>query len=170
MGQVLILLVCYSICASVVLVWTTLLDAGPVLNPQGPRSGVQFVAIPECSIFELAEQDPNLVIFDVHTDRRTGGRLEFISYWLPIHIGDLPSMLKWLPPGSRVVFCCKNATEQIDMHAKCVLLRLGIKTVYFLSGSPVPEENRWLDPEVTARDDNRELRRVLTTEARRRQL
>jgi hypothetical protein len=33
---------------------------------------------------------------------------------------------------SRVVFCCKNATEQLDTRIKTNLLQLGIAVVYFL--------------------------------------
>lgn len=168
MGQVLILLVFYSVCAAVVLIWTTLLDAGRVWNAEMPSSGIQFVPLPECSLFELAEQDPSLVIFDVHANRKTSGRLKFISHWLPISAGQLPIMLKLLPPGSRVVLCCKDAIEQIDTHTKRILLQLGIKTVYFVSDYDVMYGNRWFDPEVTMHNANRKLRKTTIIETRRR--
>jgi hypothetical protein len=168
MEQVLIPLVFYSICASVVLVWTTLLDTGQVLNTQRPLSGVQFVAIPEWSVFELAEQHQSLVIFDLHGDRVASGWSDFLSCWLPISTVDLPRILKWLPPASRVVVCCRGAAEQLDAQTNAIFLQLGIGSVYFLDGGLVHQTNRCCAPNISTVSKNRELRRLTTTEARRR--
>jgi len=108
------------------------------------RAGIEYVAIPDPSFFDLAAQHSNLVVFEMHADHRAGACTEFISYWLPISSVDLPGVLKWLPPATRVVFCCKHATEQLDTLTKPILLQLGIKTVYFLSDSPSSKENAGL--------------------------
>jgi hypothetical protein len=126
MEAMLVALVLYSIWAAAVLVWSTLLDEGRMLSPQMSRGGFEYVAIPDHSFLELMDQHPNLVIFDVHADRGACGWSELISYWLPISAGDLPRVLKWLPPASRVVFCCKNTTEQLGTRIKTILLQLGI--------------------------------------------
>ena len=91
-----------------------------------------------------------------------------VSSWLPISSVDLPGVLKWLPPATRVVFCCREATEQLDTSTKTVLLQLGIGTVYFLGDRSVFHGGRWLDPEVTTRDGNREVRKITIRETRRR--
>jgi hypothetical protein len=147
MGEILVVYVLYSICACGVLVWSTLLDGGRVLGPRMPQDGLEYVAIQEDSFFEPTEQHPSLVIFDMHAAHEASGWGEFISYWLPISAVDLPSVLRWLPPASRVGFCCKNATAQLDTHTKTILLQLGIGTVYFLSGSAVLQGNRWCGPD-----------------------
>jgi hypothetical protein len=130
------------------------------------RGGLEHVAITDHSLFELAEQT-SLVIFDVHADRGAGGWSELISYWLPISAADLPRVLKWLPPTSRVVFCCKNATEQLDAHTKTILLQFGIGTVYFLSDRDVFQDSRCCEP-LTTRNAKRELRKMTMTDMRRR--
>jgi hypothetical protein len=107
------------------------------------------------------------VIFDIHADRGVSGQSEFISYWLPISVVDLPGVLKWLPPASSVAFCCKDAAEQLDSRIKTILLQLGIRIVYFLDDSSVVQADRSCAPDVSARTANRELR-ITTTEARRR--
>jgi hypothetical protein len=135
MGEILIIYVLYSICASGVLVWSTLSDEGRELRPRQSRGDVQYAAIPDHLFLELAEQHQNLVILDVHADRGSGGWSDLISYWLPISAVDLPRVMKCLPPASRVVFCCKDATEQLDTQTKAILLQLGIGTVYFLSNT-----------------------------------
>jgi hypothetical protein len=112
-----------------------------------PQDGLEYVAIQGDSFFEPTEQHPSLVIFDVHAAREASGWGEFISCWLPISAVDLPSVLRWLPPASRVVFCCKNATAQLDTHTKTILWQLGIGTVYFLSGSAVLQGNRCCGPD-----------------------
>jgi len=150
--------VLYAIGASTVLVWSTLLDKGRGLGPQVSRRRIEYVAIPDCAFLELAEQCPDLVIFDVHADLGVSGWSEFISYWLPISVDDLPGVLKWLPPATRVAFCCKGAAEQLDTRTKTILLQLGIGTVYFLDGSSVVQADRSCAPDVTARAANRELR------------
>jgi hypothetical protein len=154
MAEMLVVLVLYSMWASAVLVWSTLLDEGRELRPQMSPGGVEYVSIPDHSFFELAAQHSNLVIFDVHAGCGTRGWSELISYWLTISAVDLPRVLKWLPPASRVVFCCKNATEQLDAHTKTILLQLGIGTIYFLGDGPVFQENRCSAP-VTTRDAKR---------------
>ncbi|MGA3092904.1 MAG: hypothetical protein ABSD75_30280 [Terriglobales bacterium] len=111
---------------------------------------IEYVAVPD-SFFELGKQHPNLVIFDVHAGLGVSRWFELVPYWLPISAADLPGVLKWLPPETTVVFCCKNATEQLGGQTKTMLLQLGIGTVYFLSNNPVFQGNHCFDP-VTARD------------------
>src|SRR5579862_3714272 len=129
MAEVLMIFVLYAIGASAVLVWSTLLEKGRVFGPQMPRRGIEYFAIPGYTFFEFAEQHPNLVIFDVHAEGSASGGSEFISYWLPISAVDLPGVLKWLPPASTVVFCCKDATEHLDNRTKTILSQLGIGIV-----------------------------------------
>jgi hypothetical protein len=166
MEEMLVALVLYSIWASAVLVWSTLLDGGRMLSPQMSRGGFEYVAIPDHSFLELMDQHPNLVIFDVHADRGACGWSELISYWLPISAADLPRVLKWLPPASRVVFCCKNATEQLDTRIKTILLQLGIGAVYFLDDGQTFRPNH-CDLAVTADPASREIRRRTLRETRR---
>jgi hypothetical protein len=166
MEEMLVALVLYSIWASAVLVRSTLLDEGRMLSPQMARGGFEYVAIPDQSFLELMDQHPNLVIFDVHADRGACGWSDLISYWLPISAGDLPRVLKWLPPASRVVFCCKNATEQLDIRIETILLQLGIGAVYFLDDNQTFPPNH-CDLAVTADPANREIRRRTLRETRR---
>jgi hypothetical protein len=167
MAEILIIFVFYPICASVVLVWSTLLGDGRALRSRMSRGEIEYAAIPDHSFFELAAQHSNLVIFEMHADHGAGGCSDLISYWLPISSVDLPDVLRWLPPASRVVFCCKDATEQLNTRTKTVLLQLGVGTVYFLDDRTVFQGNRWFDPEVTTHDGNRERRKITITETRR---
>jgi hypothetical protein len=163
MEEMLVILVFYSIWASTVLVWSTLLDEGRMFNPQMSRDGFEYVAIPDQSFLELMQQHSNLVIFDVHADRGASGWSELISYWLPISAVDLPRVLKWLPPASTVVFCCRRVAERLGTRIKTILLQLGIGTVYFLDDGQTFRPNH-CDLAVTADPANREIRRKILRE------
>jgi len=165
MGQFLILFVLYAICASAVLVWSTLLDKRRVLRSPASRCEIEYVAIPQQSLLELAEKFPNLVIFDLHGHRVASGRSEVISCWLPISAVDLPSILKWLPPASRVVFCCRDATEQIDTQSEAILLQLETGSLYFLDDSLPHEANRRWAAGVTPACASRKVWRRTSTKA-----
>jgi hypothetical protein len=166
MEEMLVVLVLYSVWASAVLVWSTLLDEGRILSSQMSRDGFEYVAIPDQSFLELMQQHSNLVIFDVHADRGASGWSELISYWLSISAVDLPRVLKWLPPGSAVVFCCRHAAEQLDTRIKTILLQLGIGTVYFLDDGQTFRPSH-CDLAVTAGPANRQIRRRILNETRR---
>ena len=152
---------------SAVLVWSTLLDEGRILSPQKSRDGFEYVAIPNQSFLELMQQHSNLVIFDVHADRRASGWSELIFYRLPISAVDLPRVLKWLPPASTVVFCCRRVAERLDTRIKTILWQLGIETVYFLDDGQTFRPSH-CDLAVTADPANREMQRRTLKETRRR--
>lgn len=60
MGEILVICALYTIPEA----WSALLDGGRVLGSQMSRGGVEYVAIPDHSFFELAAQHSNIVIFD----------------------------------------------------------------------------------------------------------
>ena len=160
----LILLVFYAICASAVLVWSTLLAEGRDFRFQ--RYGLRHVAISDYMLMEWAAGIPNLVILDVHRNRGIGGWDELASCWLPISIKDVPSLLELLPPASMVVFCCREATEQLDSRSKTALAQTGIGTVYFLESSAIFPTNHCCEIDLPTRFINRGLRKITMSETR----
>jgi hypothetical protein len=167
MGQVLILFVFYAICASAVLVWSTLREEGVDLNHQVPRPMVRRVAISDYLLLQWSEEVPDLVILDIHLDRGIGGWDELASHWLAVRLTNLPNLLKWLPAESMVVFCCREATEQLDTRSEIALVQAGIGTIYFLDESPIIQANLCCDRDSTGSDSNRELRKITMRETRR---
>jgi hypothetical protein len=169
MGEILILVVFYSVCASAVLVWSTLLGERRVFRPQIPPGGIEieYVAIPDHLLFTWAERCPGLVIFDVHADHGVSRWYESTSYYLPISPCELPGVLKWLPPASRVVLCCKDATDQFAPQAQTMLLQLGIGTVYFLNDTPGFEANHRGEAGLITRDPSREPGKLTMKNTRR---
>jgi hypothetical protein len=160
MGQVLILFAFYAICASAVLVGSTLLERRD-LGFQ-PRC----VAISDYLLVEWAARVPDLVILDVHLDRGIDGWNELVCYWLATSPEDLPSLLKWLPPASIVVFCCREATMLLDARSKTSLDQAGIGTIYFLEDSAVFQANHRCDNGIMTQDANRELHKSTMRETR----
>lgn len=137
MQDFLVIYVVYSICASAALIRSTLLNGRGFTTESAPNS-VEYIPVSDCLLFEWAAQDSNVMVFDVHVDHGIGEWDDLRSRWLPVSIVDLPSLTGCLPPASRVAFCCRDAVLQLDPQTKTTLLRLGIKTVYFLDQSVIP--------------------------------
>lgn len=168
MGQILIFLVFYAVCAVVVLVWSTLREEGVDSGHRAARPMVRRVAISDYLLVEWADQVPDLVILDVHVDRGIGEWDELAPHWIPVRLTDLSTLLNWLPSGSMVVFCCREATKQLDTRSETALLQAGIGTIYFLDDSPVFQANHCCDHDVLRSDGSRGLRDVnARNEARR---
>ncbi len=167
MGQILIFLAFYAVCAVAVLVWSTLREEeeGVDSGHRAARPMVRRVAISDYLLVEWADQVPDLVILDVHVDRGIGEWDELAPHWVPVRLTDLSTLLNWLPSGSMVVFCCREATKQLDTRSETALLQAGIGTIYFLDASPVFQANR--SDEVPIRDANGELRKITVRETRR---
>ena len=131
------LFIVYAVWASAVIIGSTFLDEDPRRRPGGQtlRCGVEYVAIPSLVLREWAAFYPNLLVFDFHLGHERSGRHEGISGWLTISMSNLPSLLKWLPPKSVLVVCCREVIECFDAQIEEILLQLGVGIVYFLDES-----------------------------------
>jgi len=167
MMDLLTICVPYSMFACIALVWSTLLAPERGFDREPKSSRMRSVAISDYLLWEWAAEHSHLFIFDIHLDRGIGEWDELASFWLPISLTDLPSMLKSLPPASLVVFCCRGAATLLDIRSKTALAQAGIGTIYFLDDSPVFQTNHGCDRELTTRDANRELRKITMRETRR---
>jgi hypothetical protein len=72
------------------------------------------------------------VIFDVRTVTERNARHEDIPGSLTVSKGDLPNLLKWLPPNSMVALSCGDAVERFGPQIESALLQLGIEAIYLL--------------------------------------
>src|SRR5579864_3659003 len=97
-------LILYAICASAVLVFSTLPQERPVprSGPKAPNGRIKYVVIPSSSFHEWAHCHPNLMIFDLRARRERNPRHESIFEPLQVSPRDLSGLLKWLPPESTV--------------------------------------------------------------------
>ena len=96
------------------------------------KSKINFVAVPSSLLNDWAKRNPDLLIFDLCTDSERNVRQEDISGLLPVTKSDFPNLLKWLPPGSTVVFSCADVIERFNAQAEGAFLQLGIQTIYFV--------------------------------------
>jgi hypothetical protein len=126
--------IAYSVYAVAALVWSTLRDKDDCqpasLHPS--PSAIEYVAISGFLLFEWTACYRNLVILDLHGDREKNSWRDYFPSWLAVSISDLPNVLAWLPRESRVVLCCRHATEQFDSRTEALLTQHDIRTVYFL--------------------------------------
>ena len=140
-------LILYVICASALLIWSTLSRDDGLLKRCGQsasKSRIDYVAIPSFLLHEWAKCYPDLVIFDVCADSERSARPEGIPGSLTVSQSDLPNLLKWLPPKSTVVLSCSDGIERFDTQAEGVLSQLGIEAVYLLdNGVNFPMTVTW---------------------------
>ena len=102
---------------------------------QAPNGRVGYVVIPSFLLLEWANCNPNLVIFDLQAHGERNAKLESISGSLRVCPGEIPGLLKWLPPKSTVVLSDGSVIERFDPQSESILLRLGIDVIYFLDRS-----------------------------------
>ena len=130
-------LILYAICASAVLIFSTLPQERPAprSGPQAPNGRIKYVVIPSSSFHEWAHCHPNLVIFDLQVHRERNARHESIPEPLQVSPRDLSGLLKWLPPESTVVVSGGAAMERLDAKSESTLFRLGIDVIFVLDRS-----------------------------------
>ena len=84
------------------------------------------------------------MIFDLHAGSERSAAQESFPGTLSISLSDLPNLLKWLPPGSTVVFSCGDGIDHLGTGIEATLLQLGIEAIYFLDESAnFPESMTW---------------------------
>ena len=128
-------LIVYAICASALVVWSTSRrndDLRHRCTHPGQKSRINYVAIPDLLLHEWAKCYPDLVVFDLCTDIERNVRHEDTPGSLTVSKGDLPNLLKWLPPESRVIFSRGDGMERFDAQTESTLLQLGIEAIYFV--------------------------------------
>ncbi len=100
-------------------------------SSQASKGRIEYVVIPHSFLGGWAQSYPNLVIFDLQARAPGDESLENIAGWLPVSASELPGLLKWLPPESRVVFSAAGAIRRLDSEIEDVLLQSNIETVFF---------------------------------------
>lgn len=129
-------LMVYVLCASALLVYSTLPHGYP--DPKAgqltPRGTVDYVVISGVLLREWAAYCPNLMIFDLHRDSERNSRHEHIPGALAISADDFRHLVKWLPPGSRIVFSGAGFKQHLDAQTEGILFQLGIEAIYFVDG------------------------------------
>jgi hypothetical protein len=141
------ILILYVICASALVIWSTLARDDGLRQRCGrpaSKSTISYIAIPSFLLHEWAKCYPELVIFDVRTVTERNARHEDIPRSLTVSKGDLPNLLKWLPPNSMVALSCGDAIERFDPQIEGALLQLGIEAIYLLdNGINLPLAITW---------------------------
>ena len=142
-------LLLYAICASALVIWSTLARDDALRQRCGKpasKSTISYLAIPSLLLYEWVKCYPELVIFEVCTVTERNARHDDIAGALTVSKADLPNLLRWLPPNSMVVLSCDDDIERIDTQIERPLLQLGIETIYLLDdGVHFPLTVTWED-------------------------
>ncbi len=128
-------LIAYAVCASALLICSTLpIYPARKAGRPNPAGTVDYVVISGFLLLDWEHGCPNLLIFDLHSDRESNWRHKNIPGVLTISLHDFQHLARWLPPGSRVVFCGMGLKRPFDAQTERILLQLGIEAIYLLEG------------------------------------
>lgn len=121
-----LLLILYSIFASSVLIWCTLLEPQQVEAKQV----VRYVEISSRLFNDWRQARSDLVVIDLRDRARNiiGGALNVLP-------GQLDGLLRWIPPKTTLVFCGIREAEHCRDEIQATLLQVGIDVVYVVSGN-----------------------------------
>lgn len=74
----------------------------------------------------------NLIIIDVRARGVRRPPHETIPEALNVPASELPSLLRWLPPQTILVFCCQGEIHRFDGQLEKLLSQAEINTIYLL--------------------------------------
>jgi rhodanese-related sulfurtransferase len=81
---------------------------------------------------EWEGQQSNLIVIDLRAKTDHGRDPDAISGALSIPLGLLATQLRWIPPGTRLVFYEQDRVDHFDRAVEATLLGAGIDAVYVL--------------------------------------
>jgi hypothetical protein len=137
-------LIVYVILATVLVIWSRLPTRARLHTSTYLKKRIDYVVIPSFLLSEWVACYPDLLIFELRTDDKTEAQDESVPGSLPVASGELPHLLKWLPPHSTVVFADGNGRRRLAAEVEETLLQVGIDTVYLLDRmSKFPEAVTW---------------------------
>jgi hypothetical protein len=132
------LLVCWYICAAVVLIWCSLVLNDLQLSSPGCKKTLEgrlhYVVISPAMLSEWEAHEPNLVIVDLRPKLNSRRNDDEVMDWLRIPVASLATALRWIPPATRLAFCGCDRVDPFNAAVEEVLLCAGIEAVYILDG------------------------------------
>jgi rhodanese-related sulfurtransferase len=131
--MVTLLLACWCVCATVVLLWCALgLSSRDFKKTLKGR--LHYVVISPAMLSEWEVHEPNLIIVDLRPKLNSGRNDDEIANSLRIPVASLATALRWIPPATRLVFCGCDWSDPFNTVVEDVLLCAGIEAVYLLDG------------------------------------
>jgi rhodanese-related sulfurtransferase len=132
------LLTVWSVFACGVLIWNSVLhndhDVSPSLRDRTSKPGLDYIVISPALLSEWEAHQSNLIIIDLRAKTDSDCRRDAIPGALSIPLGLLATQLRWIPPGTRLVFYEQDRVDHFDRAVEATLLGAGIHAVYPLDG------------------------------------
>jgi hypothetical protein len=124
-------LIVYAIYILAVLIWCA-----------SRMTKLRYVKISSDLLNRWAISCQSLIVIDLRTKTMRQSHHEAAPGALNVSMIELPSLLRWIPPLTAVVFCCEGEIHGFDAEIEALLFRAEINAVYLLvfpMCAPVPK-------------------------------
>jgi rhodanese-related sulfurtransferase len=133
------LLFLWWVLVSVILILRPLINRDPESSRmwsirQTAPANLDYIRISIALLSEWEMRQSNLLIVDLRSDTTRGGKDNSIPGSLNIPVAQLPHLLRWIPPASRLVFYNEREVTRFSATVEKTLLTAGIDGVYILEG------------------------------------
>jgi len=129
------LLITWCVWAGVILFLCPLINHDPESSRMRSKPpGLDYIGISMALLSEWEMHQSILLIIDLRSETDQGTNGNSIPGSLNIPIPQLARLLRWIPPGSRLVFCNEGEVARFSATVEQALLTAGIDGVYILEG------------------------------------
>ncbi len=101
-------------------------------------ASLRYVTIPVEILNRWTTDCQNLIVINLQSKSIPGADDATMSVALDASLMELPSLLRWIPPETRLVFSCPGRMRKFDGRIEELLFRAKINPVYLLA-PPVRE-------------------------------
>lgn len=93
---------------------------------------LRYVPISADTLYQWSASRENLIVIHLRATSTRTVDAETIPGVLEVSTVELPSLLRWIPPQSSLVFCGQPKIQRFDSNIEEMLFRAKINPVYFL--------------------------------------
>lgn len=94
---------------------------------------LRYVSISTETLNQWSASRNNLIVIHLRTKTIPSPEAEIVPGVLEVSAAELPSLLRWIPPQSSLVFCGPRKMLRFDSKIEELLFRAKINPVYFVA-------------------------------------
>jgi hypothetical protein len=96
-------------------------------------ASLRYATIPVEMLNRWTADCQNLIVINLQSKSIPGADVATMNAVLDASLMELPSLLRWIPPETRLVFCCPGRMRKFDGRIEELLFRAKINPVYLLA-------------------------------------
>jgi len=125
-------LVVYTICAVLILIWSTLRDDPASAGGLSRTGELQYIVTSGEFFSRFLINRPDLIVMDLRWSLATEAPDEAMPFLVRVSTDEIRQLVKWLPPATTLVFLSGHGLKVLDAGIESILRELRINPVYLL--------------------------------------